>query len=169
MTESIKKDIKKSTPEQIKKKREAAKAAVAMLADAYPGVFDLDQPKPLKIGIHHDLTEDSKISKTQMRKALSAYTRHYNYVACLASGGIRIDLTGAEGEAVTEEEMMHAKGRIEEIDQAKAAKKKHFEDRKKFNEDRKKHQARKKEQVKQSENRLEKKLEALIAKSTSGS
>jgi len=155
MTETTKIETKKSTPEQIRKKREAAKAAVAMLAEAYPGVFDIEQPKPLKIGIHNDLTVDAKISKTQMRKALSAYTRHYNYIACVAEGGLRVGLDGEVGAEVTAEEIEHAKSKVSEIDQARV-------DRKKQQENRKKHQARKKDK----ENRLEKKLEALINKST---
>lgn len=155
MTETTNTETKKNTLDQIKKKREAAKAAVAMLAEAYPAVFDLENPKPLKIGIHNDLTEDAKISKTQMRKALSAYTRHYAYISCLVAGGHRVNLQGEVGAEVSAEEIAHAKEKVEAIDKIRS-------DRKKQQEHRKKQQVIRKEQ----DNRLGLKLEALVAKST---
>lgn len=153
MTDTPKPAINKPTPEQIRKRREVAKAAVALLTDAFPGTFDMDNPKPLKVGIHHDLAAGGTLSKTQIRKALSAYTRHYNYLLCLAKGGVRVDLTGPTETAVKAEEMAHAQEQVDAVD--------------KVRNDRKMQQdLRKKRKVQQVERdmRLSSKLEALVAK-----
>lgn len=145
----------KMTREQAAKKRETAKAAVALLTDKYPEIFNLEDPKPLKIGIHQDLQADSGISKTQLRKALSAYTRHYNYIACLTKGGSRIDLKGENVAEVTVEEIQHASDKVAEIDKIKA--------------ERKEQQRVRKQRVikqKDKEQRLASKLEALVTKKT---
>lgn len=145
------------TKEQRQKKREAAKQAVDLLSQAYPKVFDLKEPKPLKIGIHEELAADGKVSKTKIRKALSAYVRHYNYIACLEEGVMRVDLKGEDIAPVTAEEAEHAKEKITAIEQAREERKQQFEARKKA-------QSRRKEK----ETRIKGKLDALVAKSTSG-
>lgn len=153
MTDTPKPAIKKPTPDQIRKRREVAKAAVALLTDAHPDTFDMDNPKPLKVGIHHDLAAGGTLSKTQIRKALSAYTRHYNYLACLATGGVRFDLAGPTETSVKPEEMAHAQAKVDEVDKLRNDRKVQQELRKK----------RKVQQV-ERDTRLTSKLEALVAK-----
>ena len=156
MTDTLKPSVKKPTPEQIKKRREAAKTAVAVLTDAFPEIFDLDNAKPLKIGIHHDLAAGGVLSKTQIRKALSAYTRHYHYLSAVAKGGVRYDLKGVTEEAVKPEEMSHAQEQVDAIDKVR-------------NERKAQHDVRKKRKAQQNERdaRLSTKLEALLAKTNS--
>lgn len=148
---------KKITPEQRRKKREAAKAAVELLSEAYPQVFNLQEPKPLKVGIHEDLAADEKLSKTKIRLALSAYVRHYNYLSCLTEGSQRIDLLGQPVAAVTAEDEAHAREKMAEVEKAR-------EQRKQQAQQRKQGQQRRKDK----QNRIGQKLEALVAKSTSG-
>lgn len=148
---------KKPTPEQRKKKREAAKAAVELLSQAYPQVFNLAEPKPLKIGIHDDLAAEEKLSKTKIRTALSAYVRHFNYLSCLVEGAQRVDLTGADVAPVTADEQAHAQEKIAEIEKNREQRKQQTKKRKEF-----------KQRKHDKQNRIDKKLEALVAKSTSG-
>ncbi|AJQ94389.1 activator of osmoprotectant transporter ProP [Gynuella sunshinyii YC6258] len=147
---------KKLTPEQRSKKREAAKVAVELLSEAYPEVFDLKNPRPLKIGIHESLAEDGKVSKTKIRRALSAYVRHYAYLSCLKEGAMRIDLDGSEVAPVSAEEAQHATEKVAEVEKIRQEKQQKYEQRKQA-------QVRRKEK----EKRISQKLEALVAKSTS--
>jgi ProP effector len=160
-TASRPESAKKITPEQRRKKREAAKAAVELLSEAYPEVFNLQEPKPLKVGIHEDLAADEKLSKTKIRLALSAYVRHYNYLSCLVEGAQRVDLKGQPVAAVTAEDQAHAREKMAAVEQAR-------EERKQQAQQRKKSQQNRKKAKEQKQNRMDQKLEALLAKSTSG-
>ncbi len=137
------------------KNREAAKAAVELLSSNYPEVFNLKDPKPLKVGIHEELAADEKVSKTKIRRALSAYVRHYNYISCLVEGADRINLKGEVDGVVSADEAQHAKEKVDAIDKAKAEKRKEFAQKKKVQQ----------QKVKQKEQRINNKLEQLIAKS----
>ena len=141
------------TPEQRKQKerakaREAAKAAMALLCEHYPEIFNLNEPKPLKIGIHQDLAADEKISKTKIRRGLSAYVRHHKYHACLIPGANRVGIDGQVTGQVTEDEASHAQEKL-------SAQKERFQQRKKQNQQRRRD--------KEKSERINQKLEALMA------
>lgn len=96
------------------------KAAFALLSETYPDLFNLQAPKPLKIGIHVSLAEDGKLSKTKIRRALNFYVRQLAYIRAVAGGGKRYDLNGEAGE-VSAEDAEHAQKRVEEIEARRAA------------------------------------------------
>ncbi|MCH8550696.1 MAG: ProQ/FinO family protein [Natronospirillum sp.] len=96
------------------------KAAFALLSETYPDLFNLQAPKPLKIGIHVSLAEDGKLSKTKIRRALNFYVRQLAYIRAVAGGGKRFDLNGEAGE-VSAEDAEHAKKRVEDIEARRAA------------------------------------------------
>ncbi|BCE02067.1 ProQ/FINO family protein [Marinicellulosiphila megalodicopiae] len=105
-----------SDNEKRRKAVEANRAAMQLLLDAYPQVFDLENTRPLKVGIHADLAVDEKLSKTKIRKALSSYVRQYTYYQCITEGAQRIDLAQNEAGLVTAEEAKHAQESIAQIE-----------------------------------------------------
>lgn len=90
------------------KNRKANLAAMQLLLDAYPEVFNLESAKPLKIGIHEALAEDGKLSKTKIRRALATYVRQTAYLKALVEGAERVDLTGTADGTVSADEGSYA-------------------------------------------------------------
>lgn len=131
------------------KNREANQAAVELLIAAYPNTFNLEEPKPLKIGIQEDLVADEKVSRGKIKRALATYVRNPRYLQSMVVGAQRVDLTGAEVAEVTSEDEKHAKAKLDEYKQRR--KERHQE-------------ARKQQRVAQKEERLTSKLEALVKK-----
>ncbi len=75
------------------------KAVLTYLADKFPHCFILEgEAKPLKINIFKDivarLADEQKISKTQLRQVLRAYTTNWRYLHGCREGAERIDLDG---------------------------------------------------------------------------
>src|SRR3989338_352337 len=70
--------------EALKLYLERRKEALSYLCNAYPLCFNLQYPKPLKIGIGKDVLNQFKesfnISKITLRKALEFYTRRQKYL-----------------------------------------------------------------------------------------
>ncbi|WP_105902120.1 RNA chaperone ProQ [Vibrio gangliei] len=85
-----------------------SKEVIAYIAERFPQCFTLEgEAKPLKIGIFQDLAErlsdDPKVSKTQLRAALRQYTSSWRYLHGVKLGATRVDLDGnACGELETE-------------------------------------------------------------------
>lgn len=92
------------------------KAAFLELAEAYPELFNLQNAKPLAVGIHHELAALGTLSKTKIRRGLGFYVRQRAYLKTVASGGIRHGLQGPNGE-VSESESEHAKQQLAELEQ----------------------------------------------------
>lgn len=90
------------------KNRKANLAAMQLLLDAYPSVFNLEDAKPLKIGIHEALAEDGKLSKTKIRRALATYVRQTAYLKSLVAGAQRVNLAGEADGEVSADEAAHA-------------------------------------------------------------
>lgn len=70
------------------------------LVDANPGAFNLDDPKPLALGIHKQLTEGFKSGCAY--RLVGCYTKRRKYLQALASSGsYRINLDGSNAGPVS--------------------------------------------------------------------
>lgn len=92
---------------------------IAYLAETFPNSFSVKgDAKPIKVGIFADiaerLTEESPVSKTQVRHALRRYTNSWRYLEAVIKGGKRVDLDGNEVEDLTEEHVQHAQAQLAE-------------------------------------------------------
>ncbi|WP_299003096.1 RNA chaperone ProQ [uncultured Shewanella sp.] len=88
-------------------------AILAYLYETFPLCFIAEgETKPLKIGLFQDLAErlsdDSKVSKTQLRIALRRYTSSWRYLKCIKPGVQRVDLEGKECGELEQEHIEHA-------------------------------------------------------------
>jgi len=89
------------------------KAIIAMLAETFPACFSIKgEAKPLKIGLFQELSErlseDERVSKTQLRGAIRHYTTSWRYLRCIKADAKRVDLDGAEGDVLSQEHIDHA-------------------------------------------------------------
>ncbi len=112
--ETVNDEVKNSAKAK-SKNRAANMAALQLLIDAYPKVFDRQNVRPLKIGIQEDLVADGKIAKNKIKRALASYVRSLNYYRSLREGAERIDLKGEAAGLVTQSESDHAKEKLKEI------------------------------------------------------
>lgn len=79
----------------------------------WPALFDIDNPKPLKVGVFKDLTEDITargltVGMGALKATLAIYTRRIRYQKALAAGGARYDLNGQPCGEVTPEQQQNA-------------------------------------------------------------
>lgn len=96
-----------------------SKEVIAYIAECFPKCFTLEgEAKPLKIGIFQDLaerlSEDPKVSKTQLRAALRQYTSSWRYLHGVKLGATRVDLDGNASGELEEEHVEHAKQTLAE-------------------------------------------------------
>lgn len=89
--------------------------ALTWLATNFPAAFDNSICiRPLKIGImsdilvHADKAAADGVSKSKLREAVVLFTRRLDYLTCIKSREMRIDLKGNHLEAVTDDEAEHA-------------------------------------------------------------
>ncbi len=102
-----------------------SKEVIAYIAERFPLCFTIEgDAKPLKVGIFEDLaarlSDDPKVSKTQLRTALRQYTSSWRYLHGVKAGVNRIDLDGNDCGVLEDEHVEHAKKALEES-KAKAA------------------------------------------------
>ena len=76
-----------------------ATALLGVLCDRYPKAFDIEHPRPLKVGIDRDIAvemDDTSLAfETDLRNAMRLYTSSPVYLtAMMAEGAERIDLAG---------------------------------------------------------------------------
>lgn len=88
----------------------------------WPELFDLDNPKPLKVGVLDDLMRDISarnltIGAGVLKAAIASYTRRIRYQKALAAGGARHDLNGEPCGEVTETAIKHATERLKALEQ----------------------------------------------------
>lgn len=79
----------------------------------WPELFDLDNPKPLKVGVLDDLMRDISarnltIGAGVLKAAIASYTRRMRYQKALAAGGVRHDLNGQPCGEITPEQQQEA-------------------------------------------------------------
>jgi ProP effector len=96
-----------------------SKEVIAYIAECFPNCFTLEgEAKPLKIGLFQDLaerlTDDEKVSKTQLRAALRQYTSSWRYLHGVKPGAVRVDLDGNDCGEVEQEHIEHAKKTLAE-------------------------------------------------------
>ena len=99
-----------------------SKEVIAFLAETFPKCFSVEgEARPLKIGIFQDLAErlndEERVSKTLLRSTLRHYTNSWRYLYSIKEGAHRVDLDGAEGDAIEKEHAEHAQKQLEESKQ----------------------------------------------------
>ena len=105
-----------NTPSKSKSKNRAAnKAAITLISEQYPAVFNRNNVRPLKIGIQDDIVADGKLSQGKIKRALASYVRSPLYYKALQTGADRIGLDGEPAGSVSEAEAEHAKGMLKKI------------------------------------------------------
>lgn len=93
----------------------ARQDALNWLAKQFPNAFDnTHRIQPLKIGILNDIlmhapeAEKAGISKSKLREAVAVFTRRIDYLACLKTCEMRVDLNGKPTTEVSKEEAERA-------------------------------------------------------------
>lgn len=81
----------------------AAPLAWAALSQRWPAIFNIDAPRPLKIGIHEDLLQ-AGLAQQDLKRALAHYCHTRRYRRTLVEGATRIDLDGRPAGVVTREQ-----------------------------------------------------------------
>lgn len=79
----------------------------------WPELFDLDNPKPLKVGVLDDIQRDIAarsltIGAGVLKAAIASYTRRIRYKRAIAAGGARYDLNGQPCGEITPEQQQTA-------------------------------------------------------------
>ncbi|EHW1216611.1 ProQ/FinO family protein [Salmonella enterica] len=79
----------------------------------WPELLNLDNPKPLKVGVLDDLMQDISarnltIGAGVLKAAIASYTRRIRYQKALAAGGARYDLNGQPCGEITPEQQQEA-------------------------------------------------------------
>lgn len=79
----------------------------------WPELFNLDNPKPLKVGVLDDMHRDIAarsltIGDGVLKAAIASYTRRIRYKKAIAAGGARYDLSGQPCGEVTPEQQQTA-------------------------------------------------------------
>ena len=140
---------KKIDEEAAKRRKEAHKAQLEMtprqkavsavtrnysvltwLAETYPPLFQVTDPKPLKIGFFKELIEALNsletvpFSRLSIRKALSFYTRGPKYQEAIIQGDDRYNLTGEAVEPITDEQKAYAQEILTRYKEKRAEQKK---------------------------------------------
>ncbi|NVZ11567.1 ProQ/FinO family protein [Allochromatium humboldtianum] len=85
------------------------------LAKHFPKCFNLNSPRPLKIGIHFDIRaelEAQGYSFRKIRQAVTYYCQRPAYMKTLVVGAERIDHRGEPAGTITEKEVEIAKAQI---------------------------------------------------------
>ncbi|EFU9296138.1 hypothetical protein HRW30_005122, partial [Salmonella enterica] len=79
----------------------------------WPELFDLDSPKPLKVGVLDDIQRDIAargltIGAGVLKAAIASYTRRIRYKRAIAAGGARYNLNGQPCGEITPEQQQTA-------------------------------------------------------------
>lgn len=95
--------------------KQSRQCALAWLAERFPAAFDTTQSiQPLSLGIMTDILEYAAeasvlgISRSKLREAVVVFTRRVEYLVCLKSKDMRVDLNGKPVMMVSEEQAEHA-------------------------------------------------------------
>lgn len=112
---------KRIRPEGVTRAQWKKRKRVQKITEFWPKLFDINNPKPLKLNIMQDMAKDIQARGLDMgigsvRVALNAYTSHAKYIRCVAAGGMRYDLNGEPCGEVTETAIRHATERFKALD-----------------------------------------------------
>jgi ProP effector len=102
-------------------KPRTARAMLAMLCQRWPSCFNLNNRRPLKIGIAHDLTRalgDTAL-RPELKAALNLYCGNLGYLSRMKAGTSRIDLDGNEVGFVSREDELRAAARLKGLETAR--------------------------------------------------
>lgn len=110
-------------PQESIEKLANTKDILAYVAEKFPLCFSLSgEAKPLKVKILDDLAEalkdDPKVSKTQLRHFLRAYTTNWRYLHACREGAVRVDLEGNPCGVLEEEHVNFAAQQLAESKEA---------------------------------------------------
>jgi hypothetical protein len=96
-------------------------AALEFLTERFPKCFDLNNPRPLKIGIAFDIVAAAppEISWLAITLALDSLTKSQSYLARVVAGEPRIGLDGEPAGVVTPNDEAYAMKRLAHLAQAK--------------------------------------------------
>jgi hypothetical protein len=100
-------DYRRAKAKRIDRRIGARMACLAGLRELAPTVFDLDEPLPLAIGAHDQLTELG-LSTEEVRSLLRWWTRRREYHTALARGGSRYNLDASVAGSISDEDQEHA-------------------------------------------------------------
>lgn len=91
--------------------------SAAELRRIYRHLFSKDKPKPLKVGIHHDIlaAHPGQVSRKTLCALIEAQTRTMTYYETIAKGGPRYGLDGNIAGEINEREIALAQQRIVEL------------------------------------------------------
>lgn len=86
----------------------------------WPELFDMNNPKPLKVGVLDDLMQDISarnltIGTGVLKAAIASYTRRIRYQKALTAGGARYDLNGQPCGEVTPEQQQEAADALRKV------------------------------------------------------
>jgi len=85
-----------------------------ILLKEYPRCFNLDNRKPLKIGIRdYILKNHPNMNVDHLKTAMHYYCGHIDYLSNLKLGASRIDLEGQESGDITPKDVAYGKGIIQ--------------------------------------------------------
>ncbi len=85
------------------------------LSAKWPEAFNPKAPRPLKVGIRHDIRAlDGELSNDELSTAMRAYTKMATYLSKLRAGAVRVDLSGKPAGEVSETEAASAKAQLRE-------------------------------------------------------
>lgn len=112
---------KRIRPEGLTRAQWKKRKRVQKITAFWPKLFDINNPKPLKLNIMQDMVKDIQARGIEMgtgavRVALGAYTGHARYIRCVAAGGMRYDLNGEPCGEVTETAAKNAAARFEDLE-----------------------------------------------------
>jgi ProP effector len=102
--------------------RQAARATLALLCQRWPKCFDLNNRRPLKIGIANDLVRELRetaLRPPELKAALNVYCGNPGYLSTLRAGTSRLDLQGNEVGVVSREDELRAAARLNGLKTAK--------------------------------------------------
>jgi ProP effector len=96
---------------------------LAILCERWPKCFNLNNRRPIKIGIAHDLTRElgDPALRPELKGALNLYCGNLGYLSGLKAGMSRLDLDGSEVGFVSREDELRAAARLKGLKTAKPA------------------------------------------------
>jgi ProP effector len=86
--------------------------SLEVLVKRFPLAFNLNDRKPLKIGIYQDIlaafADDSSVSNNALKKALRYYVTGRGYLLAMVNSTLRIDLEGNVAGEISPKDKLHA-------------------------------------------------------------